>query len=184
LGRIATYCLLGTIFGIIGITFALAGFQKWVSIGGGVAILLGLAFSSRYALKTPIAAWVSWIRRKFATFLQRRTHISMFFMGLLNGFLPCGLVYVAAVGAAATGSFIKSVEWMMVFGVGTVPTMLSIGLFGKIVRLSLRLKFQRLIPACVFVLGISLILRGMSLGIPYLSPSLTNQGIHCAACRK
>jgi hypothetical protein len=176
--------VLGGIFGLVGITFALAGLQKWVSIGAGTAILLGLAFSSRYALKTPIAKWVSWIKRHFASFLQKRTLASMISMGLLNGFLPCGLVYVAAVGAAAAGDFLKSIEWMLAFGLGTLPTMLSIGLFGKIVRLSLRLKFQKLIPACLLVLGVSLILRGMSLGIPYLSPTLTTQGVHCAACRK
>ena len=71
---------------------------------------------------------------------------------------------------------------MLAFGLGTLPMMLSIGLMGKLIQAGIRLRFQKMIPACLVILGLSLILRGISLGIPYLSPTLTSHGIHCPAC--
>jgi len=61
--------------------------------------------------------------------------------------------------------------------------MLSIGLFGRLIQLGIRLKFQRLIPVSLALLGTLLILRGMSLGIPYVSPVLTSHHVQCPACR-
>jgi sulfite exporter TauE/SafE len=101
---------------------------------------------------------------------------------MLNGLLPCGLVYVACAGAAATGGLLPGVEDMLVFGLGTVPMMLGIGLCGKLVHAGLRLKFQKAIPACLLLMGSVLILRGMSLGIPYLSPVMTAHEVRCPAC--
>jgi hypothetical protein len=182
LGRVTTYGLLGALFGAIGMTFALAGFQRWASIGAGAAILLGLLASSRYALKTPVAKAVARIRAVFASLLGRRTMGSIFLLGLLNGLLPCGLVYVACAGAVAMGGFVSGVEYMLAFGLGTVPMMLSIGLLGKLIQVGIRLRFQRMIPACLVLLGTLLILRGMSLGIPYVSPVLTAHQASCPAC--
>lgn len=182
LGRIATYGLLGAFFGVIGMNFALAGFQRWASIGAGAAILLGLLASSRYAIKTPISKVVSSARSSLASLLRQRTLRSIFLLGLLNGFLPCGLVYVACAGAVAAGSFSAGVLSMLAFGLGTVPMMLSIGLLGKLLQLGLRLKFQKRIPACLVLLATLLILRGMSLGIPYVSPILTHHEATCPAC--
>jgi sulfite exporter TauE/SafE len=93
----------------------------------------------------------------------------------LTGFLPCGLVYVAC-------AVLSGVNYMLAFGLGTLPMMLSIGLMGKLIQAGIRLRFQKMIPACLVILGLSLILRGISLGIPYLSPTLTSHGIHCPAC--
>jgi hypothetical protein len=181
-GRVATYGLLGALFGLIGMSFALAGFQRWASISAGLAILIGLLASSRYAVNTPMSKGVARLRSSLGRLLHRRTLGSIFLLGVLNGFLPCGLVYVACAGAIAMGGFISGVEYMLVFGLGTVPMMLSIGLFGRLIQLGIRLKFQRLIPYCLLMLGTLLILRGMSLGIPYVSPVLTGQGVHCPAC--
>lgn len=182
LGRITTYCLLGALFGIIGLSFALAGFQRWASIGAGAAILIGLLASSRYALHTPVSKAVALVRAGLGKLLARRTLASIFLLGTLNGFLPCGLVYAACAGAVAQGKVSTGIGYMLAFGLGTVPMMLSIGLLGKMFRLGLRLRFQKLIPASLVVLGVLLILRGMSLGIPYLSPVLTTHQVHCPAC--
>lgn len=181
-GRVTTYCLLGALFGAIGMTFALAGFQRWASIGAGTAILVSLLVSSRHAFKTPASKAIAALRVRLAPLLRRRTYGSMFMLGVLNGFLPCGLVYVACAGAIALGGFLAGVEYMLAFGLGTVPMMLSIGLIGKVVQLGIRLRFQKLIPACLVILSISLILRGLSLGIPYLSPVLTSHQVLCPAC--
>jgi uncharacterized protein len=182
LGRITTYGLLGAVFGLVGMTFVLAGFQRWASIAAGAAILIGLLASTRYHVATPVSKGVGWIRSGLGILLRRRTLSSMGLLGALNGLLPCGLVYAACAAAIGTGGLLAGVEYMLLFGLGTVPMMLSIGLIGKLVRLSVRLRFQKLIPAGLALVAVLLILRGMSLGIPYVSPTLTAAGADCPAC--
>jgi len=186
LGRVATYCLLGAFFGGIGMTLALAGFQRWASIGAGVAILIGVLASKRHklALNSPLSIVIARLRLSLGKLMQRRTYGSVFLLGALNGFLPCGLVYMACAGAIAPGTILSGVEYMLAFGLGTVPMMLSIGCMGKMVQLGMRLRFQKLVPVCLVMLGLLLILRGMSLGIPYVSPILNRHQVQCPACRK
>ena len=179
LGRIATYCLMGVVFGLAGRTFVLAGVQRWVSIGLGVALLLGLFASRRLALWRPVTFAVNQLKSRMAGLLRRRTFAGLALLGLLNGLLPCGLVYVACAGAAATGGILAGVLYMAAFGAGTTPMMLAISLSGKLVPTSLRLLLVRAIPACIFLLATLLILRGMSLGIPYVSPVLSGSGASC-----
>ena len=112
------------------------------------------------------------MKARMSGLLRQRSLVSVGVLGLLNGLLPCGLVYVAAAGATATGHVLNGAIYMAAFGAGTLPMMLAIGLGGKLVPLSLRLKLRAAIPVSVFLLGALLILRGMSLGIPYLSPNL------------
>jgi sulfite exporter TauE/SafE len=184
LGRITTYVLLGALFGLIGVTFALAGLQRWVSLAAGVVILATFLTSSRIALNTPVTNAVTWLKSQLAKMLQRRTLGSLLLLGLLNGALPCGLVYVACAGAVATGRFLSGIEYMLVFGLGTIPMMLGIGLAGKKLQVAVRLRFQKVIPVCRVALAALLILRGLSLGIPYLSPDLSHDSNHgpCRAC--
>ena len=181
-GRVTTYGVLGALFGLLGMTFALAGLQRWTSLAAGTAILLGLAASSRFALQTPVVTVVAWLKRGFAKLLGQRTLLSLFFLGLLNGLLPCGLVYVACAGAVAAGGFIHGVEYMVTFGLGTIPMMLGIALAGKKLQFTLRFRAQRVIPLCLVALAALLILRGLSLGIPYLSPDLSPGPSGCSAC--
>ena len=181
-GRIVTYCLLGIVFGLVGYTFLMAGLQRWVSIALGVALLLGLFASRRLALSRPVTSVVNQLKSRMAVLLRRRSLAGLGVLGLLNGLLPCGLVYVACAGAAATGGTLAGAAYMAAFGVGTVPMMLAISLSGKLVPISLRLKLVKTIPVCVFLLASLLILRGMSLGIPYLSPVLSGSGASC--CHK
>jgi len=181
-GRIVTYCLLGIVFGLAGWTFLLAGLQRWVSIALGVALLFGLFASRKLALSRPVTSAVNQLKSRMSVLLRRRSFAALAVLGLLNGLLPCGLVYVACAGAAATGGTLAGASYMTAFGIGTVPMMLAISLSGKLVPTSLRLKLVKTIPACVFLLGTLLILRGMSLGIPYLSPDLSGPGASC--CHK
>jgi uncharacterized protein len=181
-GRIVTYCLLGIVFGLAGWTFLLAGLQRWVSIALGVALLLGLFASRKLALSRPITSLVNQLRSRMSVLLRRRSFAALAVLGLLNGLLPCGLVYVACAGAAATGGILAGASYMGAFGAGTVPMMLAISLSGKLVPPSLRLKLLKTIPVCVFLLATLLILRGMSLGIPYLSPDMSGSAASC--CHK
>lgn len=182
LGRIVTYCLLGLVFGLIGQTVFLAGIQRWVSIALGVALLAGLLGSRMLALTGPVNALVNLLKMKMAFLLRRRSVVALTFLGLLNGLLPCGLVYVACAGATVTGGLLAGARYMAAFGVGTIPLMLAIGLSGKMIPLSVRLGLRKAIPVSVFLLACLLILRGMSLGIPYISPDLSASGTAC--CHK
>ncbi len=181
-GRIVTYCLLGIIFGLVGYTFLMAGLQRWVSIALGVALLLGLLASRRLALAQPVTSAANRLKSTMSLLLRRRSVAGLAVLGLLNGLLPCGLVYVACAGAAATGGTLAGASYMTAFGIGTVPMMLAISLSGKLVPTTLRLKLVKAIPVCVFLLASLLILRGMSLGIPYVSPDLSAGGASC--CHK
>ena len=157
LGRIVTYCLLGIVFGLAGWTFLLSGVQRWTSIALGVALMMGLFASRKLALSRPVTSAVNQLKSRMS-------------------------VLLACAGAAATGGTLAGAEYMAVFGVGTVPMMLAISLSGKLVPTSLRLKLVKTIPVCVFLLATLLILRGMSLGIPYISPDMSGSGASC--CHK
>jgi hypothetical protein len=122
---------------------------------------------------------VSRLKGAMAGLLRTRSLGALGILGALTGLLPCGLVYVACVGATATGGLLRGVEYMAAFGVGTVPMMLALGLSGKLIHASVRTKLVRLVPVSVCVLAALLILRGLSLGIPYVSPDLSAAGASC-----
>ncbi len=181
LGRLVTYCLLGLLFGFIGQTLLVAGLQRWVSIGLGMLLLLGLLGSRKLALSAPVVRLLNRLKSAMSGWLQTRTLTALAVLGGLTGLLPCGLVYVACAGAATTDHWHLGALYMLVFGLGTVPMMLGIGLSGRLLQGSLRLKLRRLVPATVLVLSTLLILRGLSLGIPYLSPDLSHGSCSCHA---
>ena len=182
LGRVVTYCVLGLVFGLVGATLWLAGIQRWVSIALGVALLLGLVASRRVVAWNPVTSLVERLKAPMSVLLRRRSLASLAVLGLLNGLLPCGLVYAACAGATATGGVLAGAQYMATFGAGTVPMMLALSLSGKLVPVSLRLQLRKAIPVCLFLLGTLLILRGMSLDIPYLSPDLSAGSPSC--CHK
>lgn len=179
-GRIATYCLLGMVFGLAGRTLLLAGVQQWVSVMLGVLLLVGLVVSPRFLEFPWIVRRVGSLKRVMAGFLRTRTLPSLVVLGGLNGLLPCGLVYAACAGAAAAGGWLEGALFMLTFGLGTLPVMLAISLSGRLLPAALRLRLRHLMPISVGVLGCLLILRGLSLGIPYLSPDLAG-GAGCCA---
>jgi uncharacterized protein len=178
-GRIVTYCGLGVVFGVVGKSLSLAGFQRWLSIALGITLLAGLFASRKLGLSRPVTILVGKLKSVMAIVLGQRSMRSMALLGLLNGLLPCGLVYAACVGAASMGTVLAGAAYMAIFGLGTIPLMLTISLSGKLLPTKLRLKLGKAIPASVVLLATLLILRGLSLGIPYLSPNLGNAGFCC-----
>lgn len=178
-GRTVTYCVMGLVFGAVGQTLVMAGVQRWVSIGLGLLLLTGLLVSRRLSLWQPATLLVGRLKSGMAVLLRQRSVVSLGILGLLNGLLPCGLVYVALAGATATGSMLAGVQYMALFGLGTTPMMLAISLSGTVVPLTWRLKLRKAIPVSVFLIATLLILRGLSLGIPYLSPHLASGGPCC-----
>jgi sulfite exporter TauE/SafE len=172
IGRISTYCVLGLVFGLAGHTLALVGIQRWVSIMLGLTLLAGLFASRRLALWRPVTRLVEQLKHLMAGLLRQRSLSALALLGLLNGLLPCGLVYVACAGATATGGVSSGVAYMAAFGLGTAPLMLAIGVSGRLLPLPVRVRLRAAIPVSVFLLAVLLILRGMALGIPYVSPDL------------
>ncbi len=179
LGRVGTYCILGLIFGLVGHSLFLAGIQRWVSIALGLLLFAGLLGSRRLAVWSPVNRFVGRLKSGMSVFLRRRSLTSLLMLGLLNGLLPCGLVYVACAGAAMTTGIAAGAGYMAAFGVGTIPLMLALSLSGNLIPLRLRLQLRKAIPVSVFLLAALLILRGMSLGIPYVSPDLSGNGASC-----
>ncbi|MFN8257969.1 MAG: sulfite exporter TauE/SafE family protein [Bacteroidales bacterium] len=174
-GRAITYSIMGAIFGMISSGFSLAGFQKWISIGMGTLMILSavLTFlSGKEILETKRFDFLLVkLKITLGKLLTVKSKKSLLAIGLLNGLLPCGLVYVALAGALAAGNLITSVLFMFIFGLGTLPMLFFISVAGNSVSVAIRRKMTRLIPVFVILVGTLYILRGLSLGIPYLSPS-------------
>jgi len=181
-GRIVTYGALGLLFGLFGQLVGLAGFQRWVSIAAGAAILLSLlAWPMRNATLL-IARPVGILKSALGRTLRHHGLTAQFSFGLLNGLLPCGLVYVACAATAATANILSGLQYMLLFGLGTVPMMLGLGLVGQGLNFKLQLRLRKLVPVGLGVMAALLILRGLGLGIPYLSPQLDSSSPAEASC--
>ena len=181
LGRVTTYALLGLVAGLVGKSFFIAGCQLWLSIALGVVILVVFFISKKVAVSAPVVQLVVKLKTAMSAQLQRRNFRSLGLLGMLNGLLPCGLVYVALAGAVALGSFGQALVFMLLFGLGTLPMLLAISLSGKLFPVAWRQKLRGAIPAGVCVLALLLILRGLALGIPYVSPALV-AGVPANCC--
>ncbi|AXY74026.1 sulfite exporter TauE/SafE family protein [Paraflavitalea soli] len=173
-GRLTTYGLLGALFGLAGRRLQLAGWQQWLSVGLGVVILLGW-FAARIGIRRSFypAQIVQQQITQLNLYLWKRAGKAGFFLlGMANGLLPCGMVYLAVAAAISTGSTGWSTLFMVCFGLGTLPAMTGLGYFSAWFNQSVRLYLRKWIPAFTVAVGILLILRGLDLGIPYISPRL------------
>lgn len=172
LGRASTYACFGLLFGYIGTQFSVFGYQQIFSIIVGVLILFSVFFGRMFVARFSFfQSFLHKIKYTLAKLLQSEKQVySYYFIGILNGLLPCGLVYIAIASAMVLGNVFASAAFMFMFGLGTFPLMMSIMVFGKFISVSTRKKIQKLIPVFVVFTGCILILRGANLGIPYLSP--------------
>jgi sulfite exporter TauE/SafE len=181
IGRVTVYSLLGAVFGTMGHVAVPDGFQRWLSVALGVALLAGFVIPRKTTLAAPMFQWIGWMKNAMAGLLGRNSIGAQAVMGALNGLLPCGLVYVAAVGATATGHPLSGAAYMTLFGLGTWPLLLSIHFAGRRVALPSRLSLTGITRGAVFLMAVLLILRGMELGIPFISPGLpmANGSVSC-----
>jgi sulfite exporter TauE/SafE len=179
LGRVVTYSFLGAILGLLGGRIALAGAQQIVSIILGVVIIIAVLLPQKYknffAQHPLIKKLAQPLKENIGVLFRKGTFSAMFLIGILNGFLPCGLVYVALAGAIASGDAISGAAVMILFGLGTVPAMFAATIFGKFINVGIRTKIRKAVPVLALLLGVIFILRGMNLGIPYISPKLSAQ---------
>ncbi len=179
-GRILSYFLMGLLFGFLGQGFALAGWQNGLSILLGIILLLAILLPARTFRVHPgmyrmLERLKSQVRKQFGI----KTTRSLLLIGILNGFLPCGLVYLGIAGAAATGDALKGALFMAVFGLGTFPAMLAVSAMKNYMSIRFRQRINRAMPVFVGIMAVMLILRGMNLGIAYISPSVETSGGTC-----
>jgi hypothetical protein len=179
-GRTITDGVLGAFFGLAGMGLALGGLQQWVSIILGAAMILAVLIPRLGSAGKKLAGFTDSItgmmKKPFVRLFKARTFGSLFIIGLLNGFLPCGLVYIALAGALVMSRVHEGALYMVFFGIGTIPMMLAISLAGNIISQKLRNRLSKAIPLFIILLGILFILRGLNLGIPYISPKLSQEG--------
>jgi len=179
LGRTVTYMLLGAIAGVVGQKLFMAGAQQAVSIVLGVLLLL-FALAPSLMRRMPggsglIDRLTGPVRRAIGTLLRRSSVTALFLLGIVNGLLPCGMVYVAVAAAMTTGTMLKGVMFMAGFGLGTVPVMLTIALLGKQIQGGLRKRLTAVLPVFSVVIAVLILLRGLNLGIPYVSPKVVEE---------
>lgn len=176
LGRVVTYTMLGGAVGLLSSMISISGYQQGLSIGVGIFLLLALAWNN---VRVALAKMESY---SFSLIGKLTGHMknlfgngnigSLFLIGILNGFLPCGFVYLALSSALTLGTVGDSMFFMAGFGFGTLPAMLAVSLAGGLISTVWRQRLKSLSPYFIALVGIILILRGLNLGIPFLSPAL------------
>jgi uncharacterized protein len=175
IGRIFTYGVLGAIIGSFGFGLKLAGWQQSVSIFSG-SIIIGITairfFAPKMAGKFEMNLWGN---KAYAKLFSSKYFYAFFLIGALNGLLPCGFVYLALMASLASQSVYEGALFMVLFGLGTFPMMFSISFLGQIITLKARQNINKLTPLFALVFACIFILRGMNLGIPYLSPHIDSE---------
>jgi sulfite exporter TauE/SafE len=174
-GRLLAYSLIGLFFGLVGKSLYIFGLQQQLSIIIGVLmiafVLIPVQTFNKYNLSKPIYKFISKIKSGLGSALKRKTADTFLTIGFLNGFLPCGLVYMAVFASLAMQDAVQGSLYMAFFGLGTIPLMTSAIYLGKFLNSSLKRRIQKAIPVFVVVIGLLFIIRGLGLGIPYLSPA-------------
>lgn len=186
-GRILAYSIIGLFFGLIGKSLYIFGFQQQLSIAIGilmiVVVLMPTRIFNKYNFSKPIFKLISKVKRALGQAFKKKTADTFLTIGFLNGFLPCGLVYMAVFASLAMESTLKGSLYMILFGMGTIPLMTSAIYLGKFLNTKVKQRIQKAIPVFVLVIGVLFILRGMGLGIPYVSPApvveMVQGNIHC-----
>ena len=174
-GRLLAYSIIGLIFGIVGKSFYIFGIQQQLSIIIGalmiIVVLLPHHIIGKYNLSKPLYKVISKVKSSLGKALKKKTADTFLTIGFLNGFLPCGLVYMAVFGAIASGSLLQGSLYMLLFGLGTIPLMTMAIYLGKFLNSTIKQRIQKAIPIFVIIIGVLFILRGLGLGIPYISPA-------------
>jgi sulfite exporter TauE/SafE len=175
IGRLSAYATIGFVFGLLGKGFFIAGLQQKLSVFIGIAMILIVLTPenvfARYNFSKPIFKIIAKIKSTLGSQFKNKSYESLYTIGLLNGFLPCGMVYVALFGAIAMQNESLGVLYMVLFGLGTVPMMSAVVYINSFLTVPIRNTIQKAIPLVAVCIGVLFILRGLGLGIPYVSPS-------------
>lgn len=169
-GRIIMYGILGLLMGVIGKGLWMTGIQNQISIGLGVLLIFTGIFS-RFQIQGVFKIrgyqfFYHWIKGSINFLMKKKGGWSIFLLGLLNGLLPCGLVYLALAGAFSSTGIIQATLYMIFFGIGTFPLMGIISLSGKIISGKWREFLRKLSPILWIIFGIFLVFRGLKIDLP------------------
>jgi len=182
-GRILTYAALGLLFGLLGKGLAVAGLQKILSISAGV-FMLGMAFMAWRFEKLVTAlpgfgAFTQKVKSGIGNLMRHNSGGSIFFIGLLNGLLPCGMVYAALAGAIATTGGPDGALFMIMFGLGTLPLLLLVSVLGRSFSVSIRQKIKFAQPILLGLVGLLLLQRGLHLDLSLFESAVPKAGMDC-----
>ncbi|MFT5847197.1 sulfite exporter TauE/SafE family protein [Psychroserpens sp.] len=174
-GRLLAYSIIGLIFGLVGKRLYIFGIQQQLSIIIGVlmivVVLTPVKTFNKYNFSKPLYRLISAVKTKLGKALKKKTADTFLTIGFLNGFLPCGLVYMAVLASLVMQNALYGGFYMMLFGLGTIPLMTTAIYLGKFLNSTIKQRIQKAIPVFVVIIGLLFIVRGMGLGIPYLSPA-------------
>lgn len=187
-GRVITYSFLGLLIGFFGEGLRFAGISQTISIVLGISLILYLLLSKKiiklnfyhhYFFKFNNA-----VKAKLGNLLKKQSNTALFFTGLLNGLIPCGVVFIAMQAALLQSSLVNSMLFMFVFGLGTIPMMFSISYLSNSFSKVAKIKINKVMPILTIVVAVLLIIRGLNLDIPYISPSYNEQQNEMSCCHK
>lgn len=181
LGRVLMYGLLGLLFGFLGKGLVIAGFQRYLSVGSGILIILFVLFPNVFT-RFQYTGWFILLKNSMSKFIKKKGMMALFTLGWLNGLLPCGLLYMALTAALASGNPANASFFMILFGVATVPGLISLGFLMSIFKMKNKVTWQVLSPVFTLTIALVLILRGLNLGIPYFSPKITTPYEKASCC--
>lgn len=176
LGRITTYATIGLLFGLLGELILLGSYQQVFSVALGllmIALAILLGSGNQSTVVRPMYQLTQKLKSGMVGWLKTTTLSGSFLLGMLNGFLPCGLVYAAVAGALATADLVNGLGYMVVFGLGTFPAMFVMALSGRALKGLSYTTLNKISTVFVLVLGGLLVIRGLDLNIPYLSPAIS-----------
>ena len=136
-----------------------------------VVVLIPVQTFNKYNFSKPLYKLISKVKSALGKALKKKTADTFLTIGFLNGFLPCGLVYMAVFASMTTQSALQGSLYMAIFGLGTIPLMTTAIYLGKFLNATVKQRIQKAIPVFVVIIGLLFIIRGLGLGIPYLSPA-------------
>ncbi len=169
-GRVLTYAAIGVLIGLAGRGLFLAGAQAWFSLGLGVMFLLAAIFSfsieSRIVRLPGLRHLQYWVQKMLGTLMQRRGTATLFGIGMLNGLLPCGLVYMAVAGAVTAGGIAQGAAFMIWFGLGTLPLMVAVAMAGQFIGVKVRQQARKLLPVFLVIFALFFVMRGLHFAVP------------------
>ncbi len=184
-GRITVYAALGvTLYSFK--SFFNPVIQQYISIILGITLLLVGLLTFMPGSKVNIYfPWTGFVQKKLGKLLARPGLSTLFLTGMLNGLLPCGLVYMALSLSMTAQGQAQAILVMYSFGIGTIPMLVAITVLKSRVHFASS-RIRQLVPVALFFMSALFILRGMNLGVPYLSPeiSIEHNEVKARCCHK
>lgn len=168
LGRISAYSFLGALFGFLGgvVSFSAQGSGYFYFATGILMVLMGLSLMGKIKFLTSLESFIAFnpsIKTLFSTLIHSKSIGSFYGLGVLNGFLPCGLVYFFLASAALSGSTFYGAVIMLIFGLSTVPALLGLGfLIGFLHSSGLREVMIKLASVVIIAYGLYMAYIGYS----------------------